>query len=98
MNKSDAQKIVGALRRSELDVVALGRLLDYLLNTVHNDRHLNVIDDSPRRPDTHSNERWCDAPHIQGTPWLCERQAGHDGAHMAWEDYDTRTLYEGGRW
>jgi len=33
MNRKDAKEIVAALRRGELDVRALGRLLDYILET-----------------------------------------------------------------
>ncbi len=33
----------------------------------------------------------------KASTWLCEREAGHSGDHMAWEEYP-HTFYKGGVW
>lgn len=30
--------------------------------------------------------------------WGCEREKGHAGDHLAWEDYESGVLYPNGRW
>ncbi len=47
----------------------------------------------PRRKLAHEAECGVDSHR-----WGCERQQGHFGNHMAWEDYDNRILYNGGSW
>lgn len=59
----------------------------------------SVVGSSPRRPE--GAELGCKAygnGDESSFKWACERQAGHSGDHMAWDDYETRTLYAGGRW
>lgn len=33
-----------------------------------------------------------------GDDWICERQAGHQGKHIAWQCTQSGLIYPGGMW
>lgn len=50
---------------------------------------------------SNKNEHGCESlspVNDEGNDWICERQSGHLGAHMAWENSNTGLLYLGGMW
>ena len=49
----------------------------------------------PRRPGVGEKSCASFAPCAAG--WGCERQAGHSGKHMAWDNYP-KSFYSGGVW
>jgi hypothetical protein len=95
----DGPKYTTLLERK--DVTTVGNAMDWLAYTCAYCRYVRyeapldrqgAVDTSPRRRD--EDEKECRSESV----WVCEREKGHTGKHMAWKDYDTRTLYDRGEW
>lgn len=77
---------------------AIWRLCAELQLTIEKEQAGTTLAEKPRRGNTLRGDEPCKSQAPGRRAWSCERPNGHTGRHMAWSDYASGTLYEGGSW